>query len=257
MPPVELPKLTRSQQSRLNGSKSKGPITAAGKARSSQNSLKHGFAAQANTLIAPDNSEAWHAHIAGFHDSYHPSNYQESQFVDQLASISWRQARLVGIETALIDFQLSVQQETVEEYFEEEAGNPYFHLALAWQGLATKAYPRTLPAPDPTDPPERLDIGSIELVRRYQVSLDRQFRNAMVNLRQYRKDFAPQESTATATQPPQHPPTPNEPTAPIGLSAVGDAKTPLGTPISRLATPHEAQTLNSTPIHPGKVYRVG
>jgi hypothetical protein len=192
---------TRSEQARINGAKSKGPITADGKSKSSKNALKHGFAAKVNVLIAPDDSEEWDIHTAGYRDSYLPVNYQETDFVNQLASISWRQSRLVGIETALIDFQLSVQEQKVDEYFPLVEGNPYLHLALAWQGLARKAYPRWLPPDpsvpvDPTVPPDGLDIDSIELVRRYQVSLDRQFRNALLNFRQYRKDFAPASAAA-------------------------------------------------------------
>ena len=198
---ISNPKRTRSEQSRINGAKSKGPVTIDGKAASSRNALKHGFAAKVNVLIAPDDSEAWHIHLAGYRDSYNPVNYQETEFVSQLASIAWRQSRLVGIETALIDFQLSIQEHNVDEHFPLEQGNPYFHLALAWQGLARKAWPRRLPAdpnepPDPTISPDGLDISSIELVRRYQVSLDRQFRNVLLNFRQYRKDFAPPSAPA-------------------------------------------------------------
>lgn len=108
---------TRAEQARINGSKSKGPVTAEGKAASSKNALKHGFAAKANILIAPDDSDEWHTHLDGYRDSYNPVNYQESDFVSQLASIAWRQSRLVGIETALIDFQLSIQEQNVDKHF--------------------------------------------------------------------------------------------------------------------------------------------
>jgi hypothetical protein len=232
-------KPSSAEQARINGAQSKGPITDEGKQRSSKNALKHGFAAKVNILIDPDDSEAWDTHIAGYHDSYLPINYAETEFVGQLASISWRQARLVGIETALIDLQITFQDEKVDEYFPDEKDNEYLKVALAWQGLARKAFPRIMPIdptepPDPTLPPDGLDIEGIELVRRYQVSLDRQFRNALLNFRQYHKDFAPnvqqqlqQELPVTLAPkptvqpagmgfptPPQMLPTPNEPTRP-------------------------------------------
>ena len=182
------------ETSRSNGAKSKGPTTPEGRAISSKNALKHGFAAEINILIAPENSDAWHTHLAGIHESYRPTNYAERDLVDQIASIRWRQARLVTIETAHLAFQFAIQEQKVNEFHPLEKDNPNLHLVLAWQGLARKAYPRPLPAdpsiaPDPTQPPDSLDIESIELLRRYQTSLDRQFRNALVSLRQYRKDF--------------------------------------------------------------------
>jgi hypothetical protein len=190
------PKNSRSEQSRINGSKSRGPITA--------NALKHGFAAKLNVLIAPDDSDAWTAHIAGYHASYHPTNYAETEFVDQLASISWRKSRLVGIETALIDFQLSVQEERMNAHFPDEQDNAYLHLAFAWQSLARSPPPTIQPSPPPTQPslPDGLDI------------------NTLLNFRQYRKDFATapasaerQAEPAPATNPiePTQPSKPNEP----------------------------------------------
>ena len=130
----------RAAQARLNGAKSHGPTSPEGKAISSKNALKHGFAAKFNILIEPDDSDAWDLHIAGHYDSYRPSNYAEP-FVDELASISWRKARLVNIESALIDFQLAIQEEKVDQYFPLEAGNLRLHLALAWQALARTPLP--------------------------------------------------------------------------------------------------------------------
>jgi hypothetical protein len=191
MPP-ETPQKSRSEQARINGAKSRGPITAEGKAKSSRNALKHGYAAKTNTLIGPDDSEAWHAHLAGYWESYAPADYQETDFVEQLASLSWRQARLVGMETALLDFQLCIQEEKVDECFPDEKGNPYLQLALAWQSLARKAFggsPAAVQNEANEPAPMDIDMESLELVRRYQVSLDRQFRNTLLNFRQYREGF--------------------------------------------------------------------
>jgi hypothetical protein len=147
-------------------------------------------------------------------------NRIETDFVDELAGIAWRKSRLVGLETALIDFQLSIQEEKVEHFHPSEKDNPSFHLVLAWQALAAKALPR--PTDDPTVPPDGLDISSIELVRRYLISLDRQSRNVLLNLRQYRKDFAPPKPVPSAPNTAE----PNEP-QPIELDPVSQAPTPL------------------------------
>ena len=208
----------RADQARINGAKSNGPITPEGKAKSSRNSLKHGYAAKLNLLIDPDDSSAWEAHHAGYLASFNPQTYFESDLVAELAATSWRKSRLMCTEAALIDFQLTVQEDRLNEYFPLENGNPRLHLALAWQGLARKAYPRPLPAdpniaPDPTQPPDGLDIESMELLRRYLTSADRQFRTALLNLTGFRKNF-PQTPPEPKLKIVAKPPTPNEPTTP-------------------------------------------
>lgn len=215
----------RAAQARINGAKSHGPVTPAGKAISSSNSLVHGHAAKINMLVQHDDAQAWDAHLAGYHASFRPLDYFEAELVDELAAASWKKARLSGTLTTLIDFQLSIQEHNVDQNFPQETGNPQLHLALAWQALARKPLPREIPADpsepiDPTIPPEQLDIESIELVRRYMMLHDRQFRTALLNLRQYRKDFAPPQAQAEPEPAPvpsqekssPQPPRPNEPT---------------------------------------------
>ena len=226
---LALKKQKRAAQARLNGAHSHGPVTPEGKAISSKNSLVHGHAAKINVLIDADDEEAFDTHLAGYHLSFRPTDYFESELVDELAAASWKRSRLAATLTTLIDFQLSIQEQNVNEYFPLEADNPNLHLALAWQSLARKPLPRELPISpldpiDPTLPPDQLDISSIELVRRYMMLHDRQFRAALNNLRQYRKDFktsqeeaqAPTAATTPAQQPEpkttQNPSKPNEPT---------------------------------------------
>ena len=99
----ETQKRTHSEQARINGAKSRGPITPEGKAKSSANALKHGFAATVNNVLAVEDQADFQLHLARIRASYAPKNYMEETLVDQLASIGWRQARLVGLETSLID----------------------------------------------------------------------------------------------------------------------------------------------------------
>ena len=234
-------KLTPSEQSRLNGSKSKGPKTPEGRAKSSTNAIKHGFAATSNVVLLIEDEPAFEKHLAETRACYQPRNYAEQTLVDQLASLQWRQSRLVAIETALIDAQVGLQNQNFTSLYPNSADDEYLHLVKAWQALAhppQKPDASYDPEPhDPTVPPTAYDITSIELVRRYQVSLDRQFRNALLNLRQYRKDFAPQQ-----------PATPNEPETPPPPPPT-EAPSPEPQPQSKTKPPASVQTVNKPVIN--------
>jgi hypothetical protein len=175
---------TRAEQSRINGAQSHGPTSDSGKARSSKNALKHGFAATVNNVLRIEDPDEFNAHVAGIHAAWSPKDYYEKVLVDQIASITWRHARLVATETFLLGGQISLQNANLEA-MHDSGPDPYFKLTLAWQSLARKAQ---TPDPNPTLPLDGFDINSIDLLRRYNTMLDRQHRSAIANLRQYREE---------------------------------------------------------------------
>jgi hypothetical protein len=193
----------RAEQSRINGSHSKGPTSIEGKARSSHNALKHGFAAAHNNVLTIEELPLWEKHVDGYIKSYNPKTYAERDLVEQLASITWRHARLVGLETSFIELQLSIQNKAIEKQYPSQDPDPSFHLVLAFQGLARQPQK---PVEGEVLPKLGHDVMSIELVRRSLVTLDRQYRNTLLNLRQYQKDFA-------ANAIPEEEPTPKAPAA--------------------------------------------
>lgn len=200
--PDTTPKLTRSEQSRLNGAQSKGPITPEGKATSSQNALKHGFAASVNVLISIEDEDDLQRHLAGIRSSFLPQNYMEETLVDQLASLSWRRARLAALEPALLDAQISIQEEKVRTENPGCAEDNYFHLLQAWTALAGPVRQRSEEAEkDPSIPPNGYHIQSLELLRRYQTSLAREFRTTLLDLQLYRKSFAAPPVAAQPNEP--------------------------------------------------------
>jgi hypothetical protein len=195
--------IDRAERSRINGSKSQGPTSSEGKAKSSKNALKHGFAATVNNVLAIEDPQAFEAHVAGTHAAWKPKDYFETTLVDQIASITWRHARLIGAETSLLDAQISIQDQNVEG-LHDSGVDPYFKLHLAWQALSRKSPTAILE--DPTMPPDAYDIASIELLRRYSQTLDRQLRGAILNLRQYReakKEEEQNEPSPEAQKPPR------------------------------------------------------
>ena len=204
-------KLSRSQQARINGAKSKGPTTAEGKAISSANSLKHGFASLVNVVLRVEDKLAFETHLNNLRNSIKPRDYYEQTVVDQLASITRRQARLAGLETALIDAQVDFQESHVRAHNPSAANDPSFHLVQAWQALARQPrQPNPEELNDPSLPPDGYDINSMDLLRRYQLSHDRQHRNALLNLDKYRRGLGVAQPAA-----PEIVALPNEPKQPI------------------------------------------
>ena len=86
---------------RENARKSTGPRTKEGKARSSQNALKHGLLANDAVLPGEDPAD-FDRHLTSFEDTYLPRNRVEKEIVRQIADVAWRMQRLSRIETAVI-----------------------------------------------------------------------------------------------------------------------------------------------------------
>ena len=87
---------------RLNGRKSRGPITPAGKANSSQNALRHGFHA-ASPVIKGEDPAAFHALLSEFHATYSPVGLAEELCIFHMASAQWKLLRATLYETDLIN----------------------------------------------------------------------------------------------------------------------------------------------------------
>src|SRR5882724_8889884 len=200
----------KAEQSRINGSKSKGPSSAEGKAISSANAVKHGFASIRNIVLAVEDVDEFRLNLEKTRACYKPRDYVEQTYVEQLASITWRQSRLVALESNFITAQMSLHDERVCAQHPDCADEDYFHFVQAWRALASPPRPRTAEElKDSMHPPVGYDIYSMDLVRRYQTSLDRQHRNTLLNLTLYRKNFAPEAAATPAA--PQAPAEQNEP----------------------------------------------
>ena len=75
-----------------------GPRTAAGKATSSQNSLKHGLAS--GTLLLPDEDPAEFAELlSSLHAAHAPTNATEELLVADMAKFHWLTDRAIRLQT--------------------------------------------------------------------------------------------------------------------------------------------------------------
>ncbi len=94
--------------SRANGAKSRGPVTAAGKLKSSRNAIRHGMLSQV-LLIEGESSENFMALFNELVDEFQPGTQVEATLVENMAISRWRQTRLLTLESAGITSQIRKQ----------------------------------------------------------------------------------------------------------------------------------------------------
>src|ERR1700680_2510981 len=101
-----MPSELKSQTSRANGAKSRGPITAEGREKSSRNSLNHGFTAKKTVVLECENKEQFQEMLRYYTVTYQPGSAVEEDLVSEMVSCRWRMQRLRLIETCLIDSEM-------------------------------------------------------------------------------------------------------------------------------------------------------
>jgi len=148
---------SKSQSARTNGSKSHGPSTPAGRARSSQNALKHGFSAQ--TLLLPSEDPAdLHDLLTAYLADFHPNGPVELDLVHQMIAAKWRLNRLALIENQLFteaiqheddlaadnDDEPLTAPESLTEAFRSLANSPYLTFLHRTESRLERSYSRAL-----------------------------------------------------------------------------------------------------------------
>jgi hypothetical protein len=123
-----MPELTKAESSRINGTKSRGPVTPEGKSRSSMNSLKHGMSSKA-FCVAAESQDAVNRLAQSHLDLWQPVNDVEADLVEEMISAKWRQRRNWGIQTATIELEEGdVTMKLLKRY--ETQLNHQFHRAM-------------------------------------------------------------------------------------------------------------------------------
>jgi hypothetical protein len=89
--------LAQSEASRRNGAKSRGPVTAAGKAKSSQNGRTHGFRS-AQPSIEDENDAEFQRLRKAMLEELQPAGPLESSLAEQIVHATWTLERLRDAE---------------------------------------------------------------------------------------------------------------------------------------------------------------
>lgn len=100
-------KRTRSEQARINGAKSHGPKSSAGKLRSYEAHTKHGIYAAHGALLAHENSEAYEAVRQHTIAQINPANAYELLLVEEIVDATWLIARLRLAGTTDVNTRIS------------------------------------------------------------------------------------------------------------------------------------------------------
>ena len=108
--------LTRAESARVNGSKSRGPVTGAGKAISSRNALRHGLTASQLALANEDQASLLTI-INDYMDEYLPQGPTETNLVENMAYAKWCEYRAWITETGLYNAEMAANVEKMNEKF--------------------------------------------------------------------------------------------------------------------------------------------
>ncbi|HEX4138299.1 MAG TPA: hypothetical protein VHY84_27055 [Bryobacteraceae bacterium] len=165
----------RITSSRANGAKSRGPVTAEGKARSaantlrstgpatpdglarsSHNALRHGILA-ASIILPSESDAAFQALLTDLQDELQPETAIERRLVEIMAVADWRRSRLWCLEMAQYVHGIHKQELARDPLADREnAEIPSMHTALAFKSLSD-------------------DSRSLELLNRYEGRFSREF----------------------------------------------------------------------------------
>ncbi len=109
--------LTKAGIARLNGAKSHGPTSEAGKARSSQNAIKHGLCAK-KFLCTPEDQAEFDRHLAAAIAHWAPQSDYELYLVAKIARADFQHDRAENLLITLIDLETDVIGSEIQRAFE-------------------------------------------------------------------------------------------------------------------------------------------
>ncbi len=163
----------RADAARRNGAKSKGPVTAEGKARSSKNAITNGL--YTDLILLPGENHELFAHLHQvLTDIHKPRNEEECMLVRDLVHNRWRIERMRQLQAAAIDDEMTQQRPVIDSQYK-------------WMDGATRGSRAIQKLCD--------ESGTVEMYERVETRLQ----NAILRLGKYIRDL--QDRTPGAGQP--------------------------------------------------------
>ena len=100
MPATSSP--AQAEPSRRNGARSNGPVTPVGKARSSQNGVRHGLSGRTFFLLADEDPAEFHEHETMWLAAWAPRDVHEHQAAAAAIRAMWREIRADRLEAQVL-----------------------------------------------------------------------------------------------------------------------------------------------------------
>jgi hypothetical protein len=122
----------RAEASRRNGARSRGPVSAAGRAAAARNALKHGLRANRVVLLNDEDQAEFLAFAQALHADLAPQGALQEALVARIALALWRTRRSDRIEAGLLTYYLEKDQPRT-------AAGPDFGLAIIRDGNGPRA----------------------------------------------------------------------------------------------------------------------
>jgi hypothetical protein len=134
--------------SRLNGKRSRGPVTPEGKLRVSQNAIRHGLLSQ-QVVLPSESQEAFDALLEQHTAKLVPIDDVEQTAVDDMTAATWRLQRIRAIETRLLKNAVDKRPEADEldrltAAFSALAAGPDLNLLDRYESRLHNIYRRSL-----------------------------------------------------------------------------------------------------------------
>jgi len=162
--------LRRIRASRANGARSRGPRSPQGKARSSQNAIRHGLLARC-VVMAGESSQGFDALLQQHQARFRPVDGVDQGYIEEMAAATWRMRRAWAMETRLFDDAVAAQP----------AGDERGRMAAALARLA--------PRPE------------FALLHRYETRLQMHYQRALHKFLLVREACIPKEPSPIFEQP--------------------------------------------------------
>ena len=114
----------RSETSRINGAKSKGPVTTEGRAKSAQNNNRYGLTIRGLKLHT-ESDEAVALVLGEYEEQHQPDGPIEHEMVEMLASYQFLLIRAMAMQTGYLEVAIARHEKDIDAEFDEISANGF------------------------------------------------------------------------------------------------------------------------------------